>query len=268
MKRPVIALLAALTLPPQALADGLDDFIKRSGDMEVPPATASAGEAEKAEKAQAVAELDMASMMDDFLLTDTAFKTAKGTVVHVSFGKTTNCPSDPGLGVSCDDSKYFALFKPEGGKLYGGNLSKIANYGIFASGSEDFPFDGSGVHTVKLMVEDRSDDNKNIITVERAGRQVYAATIGQILSARNKRARRVTLDKEYMVFLSQGLTQSEDKELSVNPAKSLFTFIPVSNTANFIQVDAGKLTAAGVSVPELGAAYKLAVKDGKLLITK
>ncbi|MFA5161268.1 MAG: hypothetical protein WC421_03395 [Elusimicrobiales bacterium] len=256
MKKTAVSLLAALAFALPACAGIMSDLLCLSGlkSPEQPPDAAM----------RADAGLELAPMLDDYLITDAVFQTTKEKA-HVSFAKVPNCAG----GGNCEDTQYFAMFRTDSGAVYGANLYNIANYGIFKSGQKDIYFDGPGnpVYTVKLMVEDTDNTDRQIITVTRNGRQVFGMTITQILAARDRRARRVSLDRQYMVFLSHGITQDANHELVISPSKSMLTFLPAQKTDEYIMINANALSEKATAIPQLGG-WKLAVKDGRLLMTK
>lgn len=266
---------AGIVIPaPQAAAaaqqpsePGLDGFFKYFNDMiALPEALPLAVAGNKAVtsvseegRGAVVYSVQLEPIRNAFLYSGLTFKTSKGTEVHLSGHKATDCPKG---GTSCDmKEKIFLVLTTQKGESYLIRGMDVANFGIFMSGSKTVAIDGEKF-TVKLYASISKPETSRI-EVTSGGRKVLVATAAQLGDALAKKGMDVKLSKNYKLAYGNEVLQAGGARFTEKTLILLIPF-PVQDANSYYVLDTSEIKPSGVSYPDIDAKFGFRIESGTL----
>lgn len=223
----------------------------------------SAAEVSESRLGAVVYSVKLEPIRNVFLYSGMTFKTSRGTAVHLSGHKASNCPDG---GNSCSDKeKFFLVLTTQRGESYFIRGMEIVNYGIFMRGSKTVEIDGEEF-TARVHASLSNPANSRI-EITCGGRKALVATAQQLGDAVAKKGVDVKLSRGYKLAYGNELAQGggsagfTDKKLVL-----LMPFPVTEGVVSYFLLNSDEIRPSGVSYPEMDANYGFRIINGTLEI--
>lgn len=200
-------------------------------------------------------------IINKYLMTNLIFETSKGTVVHVSAAKASNCP---GGGTGCGDiEKYFFVLTANGEHFFARG-KKIANVSIFMRGSKTIVIDGEK-YTLKLYAK-LSEPARSRLEITHKGKKVIQVTMKELGDYIMEKVETVELSRIYKMSCGYELVQGKSGAHFTDKLLLFFAPYPVKQDGVIYSVDVSKITSEGRRFSEIDPAHAFRMKGENLEI--
>lgn len=169
-----------------------------------------------------VYSINLEEIKNSHLKTRITFKTSRGTTVHVSGTRASNC-SD-GTNTCADSDKYFVVLLTDRGETFFVKGEKIANFSIFLRGKQSVLIDGEKF-TLRIYVKPSSPKDSTL-QIDGSLGTVLNATLEQIGNALMDAGTKIKLSKEYLMGYSNEVLQDRNGNAKFTD-KMIFGFFPL-----------------------------------------
>jgi hypothetical protein len=206
--------------------------------------------------------VELAKVKNAYLRTARTFKTSRGTTVHVSGSKASNCP-DGGNGCK-DKEKFFLVLTTDKGESFFARAMDIVNWGIFMSGSRTFNIDGEN-YTVKVKANASTPENSTLEVKGPRGVALSASLkdLGDAVAAKGVDVR---LSRNYKLAYGNEIVQGPQGARFTQKMLVLMIPFPVQDASNYFILEAADIKPAGVMFPELDRGHGFRMNGGALEI--
>ncbi|HNT98216.1 MAG TPA: hypothetical protein PKK31_08135 [Elusimicrobiales bacterium] len=206
--------------------------------------------------------VDLPKVRNAYLRTSRTFRTSRGTTVHVSGSKASNCP-DGGNGCK-DKEKFFLVLTTDKGESFFARAMDIVNWGIFMSGSKTFNIDGEK-YTVKVKANASTPEN-SMLEVKGPKGVVLNASLKDLGDAVAAKGVDVRLSKSYKLAYGNEIVQGPQGARFTQKMLVLMIPFPVEDATNYFILEAADIKPAGVMFPELDRGHGFRINGGTLEI--
>lgn len=206
-----------------------------------------------------VYSIELEPIRNGFLYSGVTFKTSKGTAVHLSGHKATDCPKG---GTDCAmKEKIFLVLTTQRGESYLIRGMDVANFSIFMSGSKTIEIDGEKF-TVKLHASVSKPETSRI-EVTSNGRKVLSVTAVAMGDALAKKGVAVKLSRDYKLAYGNELVQAGGARFTDKKLVLLIPF-PMQDANSYFLLNASDMKPSGVLYPEIDAKFGFRIENGTL----
>jgi hypothetical protein len=203
------------------------------------------------------------SITNVYLKPDATFTTGKGTKVHVSATKASNCPDG---GSSCEDKeKLFVVLTTDKNETLFVRGMEILNWGPI-SGSRTVIIDGEK-HVVKLYANTSTPANSKLQIKGPSG-MVFNATVQQVGDAMAGKCVDMELSKAYKLAYGNEVVQGPNGAKFTSKMLVLMLPFPVTDISSFTVINAADITPDGVTFPSFEPGFGFRLDNGTLEIYK
>ncbi|KAF0124756.1 MAG: hypothetical protein FD189_2228 [Elusimicrobia bacterium] len=261
-----------LPVPSASMPEGVDGMPDIFGYFEaLKPAEPAARELAGFDKAAAALtrpagevlyRVELEKVKNAYLRTARTFKTSRGTTVHVSGSKASNCP-DGGNGCK-DKEKFFLVLTTDKGESFFARAMDIVNWGIFMSGSRTFTIDGEK-YTVKVKANASTPEN-SMLEVKGPKGVVLKASLKDLGDAVAAKGVDVRLGKSYKLAYGNEIVQGPQGARFTQKMLVLMIPFPVQDASNYFILAADDIKPSGVMFPELERGHGFRMNGGTLEI--
>lgn len=202
-----------------------------------------------------VFSIDLATVRNAYLKPNVTFTTGKGTKVHVSGSKASNCPNG---GNSCaDKEKFFLVLTTSRNESFFVRGMDIINWGIFMSGSKTVTIDGEKF-VVKIKANASTPENSTLEIKGPRGTalNVSLKSVGDGVAAKGVD---VKLAKNYKLAYGNEIVQGPQGARFSDKMLVLLIPFPVVDATSYYIFKTDDIKPAGVTFPsfEKGYGFKL-----------
>ncbi|PKM96937.1 MAG: hypothetical protein CVU79_10990 [Elusimicrobia bacterium HGW-Elusimicrobia-3] len=227
----------------------------------VAPEAASLGD-EKGLKgvSDVVFSINLETVKNAYLKPDVAFTTGKGTKVHVSGSKASNCPNG---GNSCKDKdKFFLVLTTSRNESYFVRGTEIINFGIFMSGSKTVTIDGEK-YVVKIKANASTPENSMLEIKGPRGMALNTSlkSVGDGVAAKGVDVR---LGKSYKLAYGNEIVQGPQGARFTDKTLVLLIPFPVVDATAYFIFKTEDIKPGGVTFPSFERGYGFKLNGGKL----
>lgn len=211
-----------------------------------------------------VFSINLDTVKNAYLLPNVAFTTGKGTKVHVSGSKASNCPNG---GNSCDDKdKFFLVLTTSRNESYFVRGTEIINWGIFMSGSKTVVIDGEKF-VVKIKANASTPENSMLEIKGPRGTalNVTLKSVGDGVAAKGVD---VKLGKNYKLAYGNEIVQGPQGARFTDKTLVLLIPFPVVDATSYFIFKTEDIKPSGVTFPSFEKGYGFKLNTGKLDIYK
>lgn len=206
--------------------------------------------------------VELAGVKNAYLRTAKTFRTSRGTTVHVSGSKASNCP-DGGNGCK-DKEKFFLVLTTDKGESFFARAMDIVNWGIFMSGSKTFNIDGERF-TVKVKAS-ASEPENSMLEVKGPRGVVLKASLKELGDAVAEKGVDVRLSRNYKLAYGNEIVQGPQGARFTQKMLVLMIPFPVEDASSYFILEAGDIKPSGVMFPELERGHGFRMNGGSLEI--
>ncbi|HCC48732.1 MAG TPA: hypothetical protein DEQ38_11545 [Elusimicrobia bacterium] len=247
--------IPAVEAPAQAAQDQDVDFFRYFGYAETPRATELLMEKSMKGINDTVFSIDLATIRNAYLKPSVSFTTGKGTKVHVSGSKASNCP-DGGNGCA-DKDKFFLVLTTSRNESYFVRGTEIINWGIFMSGSKTVTIDGEKF-VVKIKANASTPENSMLEVKGPRGVALNTSlkSVGDGVAAKGVD---VKLAKNYKLAYGNEIVQGPQGAKFTDKMLVLLIPFPVVDATSYFIFKTADIKPSGVTFPsfEKGFGFKL-----------
>jgi len=227
----------------------------------VAPEAASLG-AEKGLKGvnDVVFSIDLETVKNAYLKPNVSFTTGKGTKVHVSGSKASNCPDG---GNSCKDKdKFFLVLTTSRNESYFVRGTEIINWGFLMSGSKTVTIDGEK-YVVKIKANASTPENSTLEIKGPRGMALNTSlkSVGDGVAAKGVD---VKLGKNYKLAYGNEIVQGPQGARFTDKTLVLLIPFPVVDATSYYIFKTEDIKPAGVTFPSFERGYGFKLNGGKL----
>lgn len=211
-----------------------------------------------------VFSLNLDTVKNAYLKPNVAFTTGKGTKVHVSGSKASNCPNG---GNSCDDKdKFFLVLTTSRNESFFVRGTEIINWGIFMSGSKTVVIDGEKF-VVKIKANASTPENSMLEIKGPRGTalNVTLKSVGDGVAAKGVD---VKLGKNYKLAYGNEIVQGPQGARFTDKTLVLLIPFPVVDATSYFIFKTEDIKPSGVTFPSFERGYGFKLNAGKLDIYK
>ncbi|MEI7481792.1 MAG: hypothetical protein WCK75_05525 [Elusimicrobiota bacterium] len=211
---------------------------------------------------ETVASVVLESVKNAYLKPEVTFTTGKGTKVHISGTKASNCPDG---GNSCDDKeKFFLVLTTDKNETFFVRGMEIINYSIIYNGSKTVTIDGEK-YVVKIFANPSVPESS---TLEVKGPRGVAlnATIKKIGDGVALKGVDVKLSKTYKLAYGNEIVQGPQGARFTTKMLILLVSFPVATDSTYFILNAADITPAGVTFPGFEKNFGFRLNAGTLEI--
>jgi len=213
----------------------------------------------------ALYSIDLDKILNEYLKSPIIFKTSKGTIVHVSGSKSSNCPN---LSNNCKDKeKFFMVLTTSRNESFFIRAMKIINWSIFMSGSKTVVIDGEE-YTVKVYAN-ISEPEKSRLEIKGPSGIVINSTLDKLGEALSTKGIDLRLGKNYKLAYGNEIVQTGNGNAKFTENKLLLFFpFPVKDASNYYIIKANDIKSEGTSFPSMEPDYIFKIGNNILEIYK
>ncbi|MGD9643280.1 MAG: hypothetical protein AB7V08_11135 [Elusimicrobiales bacterium] len=207
-----------------------------------------------------VFSINLETVKNAYLKPNVAFTTGKGTKVHVSGSKASNCPNG---GNSCDDKdKFFLVLTTSRNESYFVRGTEIINWGIFMSGSKTVVIDGEKF-VVKIKANASTPENSMLEIKGPRGLALNTSlkSVGDGVAAKGVDVR---LGKNYKLAYGNEIVQGPQGARFTDKTLVLLIPFPVVDATSYFIFKTEDIKPSGVTFPSFEKGYGFKLNAGKL----
>ena len=215
---------------------------------------------------QILYSFNVEKMLNVFLYSDTKFKTAKGTTVHVSMNKSSNCPGD---AEKCENSeKVFLTLTTGRGEIFFIRVMDVVNYGIPLFGCyKTVQIDGEEFTT--RVYADVSSPRQSQVLIKSGSNKVVDTTLINLSEIAAAKGADVTLGKAYKLLYGNEVVAKGKSDAKFTDKKQIVLMpVPLDSATNYYVLYSSDITSSGVIYPEMDPNFGFKLADGILDIFK
>lgn len=206
--------------------------------------------------------VELGKVKNAYLRTAKTFRTSRGTTVHVSGSKASNCPDG---GNRCKDKeKFFLVLTTDKGESFFARAMDIVNWGIFMSGSRTFNIDGEN-YTVKVKANASTPEN-SVLEVKGPKGTALKASLKDLGDAVAEKGTDVRLSKNYKLAYGNEIVQGPQGARFTQKMLVLMIPFPVEDASSYFILAADDIKPSGVMFPELERGHGFRMNGGALEI--
>ena len=207
--------------------------------------------------------INLEEMRNRYLRPEMGFRTTRGTFVHISGTKSSNCPDNDS---ECDDKEKLVLvLTTSRGESYFARVMDIANASIFMSGSQDFVIDGEK-YTVKVYANISSPEDSTI-EVKRGGTGVFNASLARMGGALAGKGVDIRLGRTYKLAYGNEVVLAGNRPRFTGNMLVLLIPFPVSGSSYFMLKASDMARPSGVTYPRIEARHIFRITGATLEIS-
>ncbi len=213
---------------------------------------------------ESILTLKLETIRNAYLKPAITFTTGKGTKVHVSGTKASNCPNG---GNSCaDKDKFFLVLTTDRNESYFVRAMDIVNWGIFMSGSKTVIIDGEK-YVVKAYANASTPENSKLEVKGPRG-VALNSTLKQVGDGVASMGVDVKLGKAYKLAYGNEMVQGPQGAKFTNKMLLLMIPFPVVDANSYFIFNASDIKPTGVTFPSFEQGYSFRLEAGVLNISK
>lgn len=209
---------------------------------------------------ESLLSLKLETIKNAYLKPAITFATGKGTKVHISGTKASNCPNG---GNSCaDKEKFFLVLTTDRNESYFVRAMDIVNWGIFMSGSKTVTIDGEK-YVVKVYANASTPENSKL---EIKGPRGVAlnSTLKQVGDGVASKGVDVKLGKAYKLAYGNEIVQGPQGAKFTDKMLLIMIPFPVVDANAYYIFNASDIKPAGVTFPSFENGYGFRLEGGVL----
>ena len=213
---------------------------------------------------ESLLSLKLETIKNAYLKPAITFTTGKGTKVHISGTKASNCPDG---GNSCaDKDKFFLVLTTDRNESYFVRAMDIVNWGIFMSGSKTVTIDGEK-YVVKVYANASTPEN-SILEVKGPRGVALHPTLKQVSDGVASKGVDVRLGKAYKLAYGNEIVQGPQGAKFTEKMLLLMIPFPVVDANSYYIINASDIKSADMTFPSFEQGYSFRLKGGVLDISK
>ena len=213
---------------------------------------------------ESLLSLKLETIKNAYLKPAITFTTGKGTKVHISGTKASNCPNG---GNSCaDKDKFFLVLTTDRNESYFVRAMDIVNWGIFMSGSKAVTIDGEK-YVVKVYAN-ASTPELSKLEVKGPRGVALNSTLKQVGDGVASKGVDVKLGKAYKLAYGNEIVQGPQGAKFTDKMLLLMIPFPVVDANSYYIFNASDIKPAGVTFPSFEQGYSFRLEGGVLDISK
>ena len=240
--------------------DVMNEVFSMFGETKVP---AAAGAYAKAGK-EAVFSAALAPLRDNYLRTDAAFLTGKGTKVSVSIAKAANC-EDGGTDCEGKDRAVITLMTSAGQAFLIRGMD-IANFSFIYSGSRTIEVDGEK-YKVKLYAKPLNPESSELEVKGPGGRGV-TVTMKRLSETLMDKCVSLRLSRDYRMAYATEVVQDGGNARFTQRTQLIVYPFPMTEKHEHTVLSTSEIKASGTSFSGFEPGYTFSINDGVLTIAK
>lgn len=213
---------------------------------------------------ESLLSLKLETIKNAYLKPVITFTTGKGTKVHISGTKASNCPDG---GNSCaDKDKFFLVLTTDKNESYFVRAMDVVNWGIFMSGSKTVTVDGEK-YVVKVYANASTPEDSNLEVKGPRG-VALNSTLKQVGDGVASKGVDVKLGKAYKLAYGNEIVQGPQGVKFTDKMLLLMIPFPVVDANSYYIFNASDIKPAGVTFPSFEQGYSFSLEGGVLDISK
>lgn len=255
---PVPAVSAPARVAPAR--DVMNEVFSLFGEPLAPGAAGAYGKSLR----ETIFSVALAPIRDNYLRTDAAFTTGKGTKVSVSLAKAANC-EDGGTDCEGKDKAVITLMTSAGQSFLIRGMD-IANFSFIYSGSRTVEIDGEK-YKVKLYAKPLNPENSEI-EVKGPGGRGLTVTMKRLSETLIDKCVAFRLSRDYrMAYATEVMQDGGNARFTQRTQLIVYPF-PMTEKHEHTVLSTGDIKASGTSFSNFEPGYTFSIKDGVLEIAR